>query len=399
MKKLKIFRYYLVAISNILFGTPIFLILLLVNLFKKIRFTRLYSSRIGHITYNVDNYIYHKKKNNNLELTIFICEKIISNKDIYSRWNKVDNILLTNHFLMKNLIGFLEKFISESKFIIPFNKLHYDFSLTSCSKPNLWIDNKNNIKIEKYFSSLGVKKPYICLHNRDSSYLNKKPGVRDNNYSDFRNFKFSSFSKSIKLIENKNIQSIRVGEIVEDESFHYSDSFISATGKDLSNKHIIDLINNSEFLVSAASGIAQVSRVIRKPQLLINFTPFMINESFHAHSAKSILVPKKIQDLNSNRLLSLKEISDLPYDIHNMRHFFEDRNLIIIDNTEDEILDAIKEMILHVRDLWVDDEQQSELQSKFWKSFENFEHYNELRYKLQSKISSSFLKNNPSLVE
>ena len=389
----------LVFQSNIIFGTPLLIILLLASIFIKVRISRLYSSRIGHITYNVDNYITQKKNNSDYEYTIFVCENYIANQDIFKRWNKLNNILLTKNFFIKNLIGILEKGFKNSKFIIPFNELHYDFSLTSCSKINLWINKKQDTEENKYFYQLGIKKPYICIHNRDSAYLSNSKEINESNYHDYRDFKFSDYSRSIKMLTKKNIQSVRIGELVKDEVFYNDDNFFSATGKDLSNKHVLGLVNNSEFLVSSTSGIAQISRIIRKPQLLINFTPFMINESFHAHSANSIIVPKKIINLKTNKLLSMQQISQLPYNIHKMENFFYDRKLQIIDNTQEEISDAISEMLLHIKNFWQDNEKQSMLQNKFWKSFENYKYYNELRYVLKSKISSTFLERNPSLVD
>jgi len=56
-------------------------------------------------------------------------------------------------------------------------------------------------------------------------------------------------------------------------------------------------------------------------------------------------------------------------------------------------------MLLHIKNSWQDNEKQSMLQNKFWKSFENYKYYNELRYVLKSKISSTFLESNPSLVD
>ena len=57
------------------------------------------------------------------------------------------------------------------------------------------------------------------------------------------------------------------------------------------------------------------------------------------------------------------------------------------------------EMQLHIKNLWQDDKIQSELQSRFWESFKKNKNYDELRYKLKTKVSSTFLKNNPDLVD
>ena len=404
-KRIKYIRYYIVFVSNFLFGMPIFIILLLINIFMKIRIGRLYSNRIGHLTLNVDNYIGLKKNKESYEYSIFVCENFIANKDIFRRWNKLDDILLTRNFLMKNLIGFLEKFFLHSKFIIPPNELldDYNFSLTSCSEINLWVDKKKDTKIKSYFNQIGIKEPYICLHNRDSAYLRNTKELNDPNYDiinpNFRDFEFSDYLKSIKMLSQNKTNIVRVGEAVADE-FHIDDKyFFSATGKHLSSEHIIDLVYNSEFLVTGNSGFAHISRVIRKPMLLINFTPFQMHVTFHVHPANSIIIPKKVLNLENNKLLTLKEVSELPYYIHGGKDFFRERNLKVINNTQEEISEAIMEMQLHIKNLWQDDKIQSELQSRFWESFKKNKNYDKFRYKLKTKVSSTFLKNNPDLVD
>lgn len=404
-KRIKYIRYYIVFVSNFLFGMPIFIILLLINIFMKIRIGRLYSNRIGHLTLNVDNYIGLKKNKESYEYSIFVCENFIANKDIFRRWNKLDDILLTRNFLMKNLIGFLEKFFLHSKFIIPPNELldDYNFSLTSCSEMNLWVDKKKDTKIKSYFNQIGIKEPYICLHNRDSAYLRNTKELNDPNYDiinpNFRDFEFSDYLKSIKMLSQNKTNIVRVGEAVADE-FHIDDKyFFSATGKHLSSEHIIDLVYNSEFLVTGNSGFAHISRVIRKPMLLINFTPFQMHVTFHVHPANSIIIPKKVLNLENNKLLTLKEVSELPYYIHGGKDFFRERNLKVINNTQEEISEAIMEMQLHIKNLWQDDKIQSELQSRFWESFKKNKNYDKFRYKLKTKVSSTFLKNNPDLVD
>ena len=57
------------------------------------------------------------------------------------------------------------------------------------------------------------------------------------------------------------------------------------------------------------------------------------------------------------------------------------------------------EMQIKKKNLWQDDKIQSELQSRFWESFKKNKNYDEFRYKLKTKVSSTFLKNNPDLVD
>ena len=58
----------------------------------------------------------------------------------------------------------------------------------------------------------------------------------------------------------------------------------------------------------------------------------------------SIYVPKKIFNNKEKRYLKISECFNLNYDIHYEGKFIEDKNLKIIDNTEEEIFLSAQEM-------------------------------------------------------
>ena len=103
--------------------------------------------------------------------------------------------------------------------------------------------------------------------------------------------------------------------------------------------------------------------MLRKPQLFVNYIPFMIND-FSAWAANSFYITKKIFDHKKNRYLNLKEISALKYNIH-QEDFFENQNLQVIDNTDIEIYKAISEMYDRCQNTWIDSEEQNNLQNQF----------------------------------
>ena len=206
-------KLFLVKVSNIFFGLPIYLLFNLVSPIITIRIGRLYSSRIGHLNYNIDNYLYKKKNLKIKEFSIFVCEKYISNYEVYKKWNEIDRLLLTKNFFYKNLIGFVEKFIKDSKMLILFRETHHH-TFASSSDQNMIVSNLDMKKGMEYLSNAGIKKPYICFHNRDSSYLSKthKDGgdgndheFRDSNFDDFKEHVFHStvHKKIIEMNDNK----------------------------------------------------------------------------------------------------------------------------------------------------------------------------------------------------
>ena len=108
-------------------------------------------------------------------------------------------------------------------------------------------------------------------------------------------FDFTQYNFAINQMKKKNLTSVRIGEIKDDTSITSNSSYIDATGERNSNHNLLQLVYGSEFIVTITSGIAEVSRMLRKPQLFVNYIPFMIND-FSAWAANSFYITKKIFD-------------------------------------------------------------------------------------------------------
>ena len=57
----------------------------ILNIFLNIRYGMLYSSRVGHLCYNIDGYLSSRKKD---EIAIFGHQKRIANLVIFNLWKK-----------------------------------------------------------------------------------------------------------------------------------------------------------------------------------------------------------------------------------------------------------------------------------------------------------------------
>ena len=71
---------YFLALS---IGFVVILLSSIINIFLKIRFGIIYTSRIGHLCYNVEVYL---NSRNNDEFTFFGTQKRIANKLILENW-------------------------------------------------------------------------------------------------------------------------------------------------------------------------------------------------------------------------------------------------------------------------------------------------------------------------
>ena len=120
-------------------------------------------------------------------------------------------------------------------------------------------------------------------------------------------------------------------------------------------------------------------------------------------SKKFFILPRNLFSINLNRNLKLKEIltSDIGY-VYNSK-IFDDNNIIPYESTKEEILEAVKEMLYHLKNDFNDVLKGKSKQEKYWKIFSSLvderkkdtDNPTYLHGIIKSKISNSFLENNP----
>lgn len=379
---------------SLLIGGGVVLVCYALTPFIKIRFGHLYTSRIGHLSYNMDNYLAARRARGSKEWGVFRTDKRISNKTIYSFWRQQERIIFTDFAGAPH--WFLQTLIPNSHLLISWrNELHPEVSTVSATPANIILSKFDESKGERLLDTLGVTRPYICLHNRDSAYLEHYGS--DGNNHDFRDFDFQDFEVGIQKITESGAMAVRLGEKIKLEFGNSNPKFKSITGSKRSDFADIYLLANCLFFVGGCTGFSHVSRVLRRPQLLIDYIPFRLPE-LSAWAADSLIVPKKLFKIGEKRYLKLSEMARLPYDIHYKGDFFCDLGLLVENNSPEEIADAIVEMQARLTGKWSDSAVQQQLQNRFWDSISREKHSNTIRNSSRITLSSTFLERNQHLI-
>jgi len=377
---------YLIALVIGFFVVSIsFLLNILFSL--NLRFGVVYSGRVGHLCVNVDSYLSLRKEN---EIAIFGFEKNIANKEIFNLWLSQKNIYFSKFGTYGYL--FLKKFANKSKMYISWDEYNPKNVNPFISKKNIVLTKNFLKKGKKILLKYRINKPYICLHNRDEKYLNLRGG--DGNDHLYRNHDFEKYNSSINFLLKKNYCVVRVGRNVEKNFIKKNKNFISMIDDRSNDFNDLFLISQSKFLVSQTSGVANISALFRKKQLLINVMPFNLRE-FVEFPAGSLFIPKKLYNLKKKRLLKLHEICSLKYSLHK-KNFFKKRGLKVIQNTEKEIKHAIEEMLKLSNNKKIN--YNNKLQEKFWNSMTDKHGVKIIRQDSKINICNSFLKLNKKLI-
>ena len=113
--------------------------------------------------------------------------------------------------------------------------------------------------------------------------------------------------------------------------------------------------------------------------------------------------------IKKKRLLTFKEFIDLEFKTNflnkhknnfSLNKTLQELDIKMIDNTPEEITDVVMEMDARLNEIWKIDNEEEDLQDKFWSSFKHkLSLYEHGFIKSQTfRIGSSFLKKNQSLL-
>ena len=214
--------------------TPIYILITVFILIFKIKIYVIDSTRIGHLSLSIELFLRKNKKKNIKGFFVFI--KPISNKYLFNLYlNLIKKRGLKKFFLNHNFLN-NANYISKKIFKINFLKVikykpHPDVEYIMKTKPIL------NIKKDKTINqiyNLPTNAKWVCIHNRDSKYLNEHLNG-DYNYHDYRNFSVKDMISASEFLANKGFYVIRVGSKTKEKL-------------NSKNKKIIDYANTQKEL-------------------------------------------------------------------------------------------------------------------------------------------------------
>lgn len=409
---MKFFFKFIVFYFKFLLASIILFFLKIIKPFFLIKFIIIRSTQIGHLILELDYILYNKiYKNDKKTLYIFCITEPVANNFIYKKYKK--------HFLMSKNCLYIYNFLFPA--IKKLSKIKYEFFDNARFNPLMDIgyhclktNNYNKIlvqsiselkkekKILKHFNLKNEN--FVCFNVRDNYYYNNNDII--NKYSlekkilnydifNFRNSKIENMYKSIDFLIKKNYKVVRIGKGSEKKLDIKNENFIDYTFNDLNNdENDIFLLKNCKFFIGTRSGITLIPLLYNKPILWINSTWEGVQFN---NNVNDIILPKKLWSINEKRFLNFYEMRQLGAPFNNSGESYKINNIEVIENDEEEIYNAVNEMILKLKNEWKDDLETQELKNKYLKLlWRDFDDKNILcNYPL---ISSTFIKKNKFLL-
>lgn len=220
--------------------------------------------------------------------------------------------------------------------------------------PEKWIEAKNQV-LECHGILRG--QPYVCIHARESAY---SPTDEYVHYK--RNINISSYNLAVEHLISCGYAVIRMG-----------DTKMTPLGQELSE--VFDYARSSEqspwldlaisaecsFFLGSASGAYTMANVFCRPVVCVGMSlPFNFSPSGYS---SDIGIPKLFREKSSGQLLSIKDIFGLGLSETRYAEDIDRKGYELVENTSEEILDVVKEMVDRLNGNWVESAEDNQLQS------------------------------------
>lgn len=387
-------------ISLLTLSLPIVLLLFLVKKWKNIKFFRIDCSRIGHQSGFIFGYLFYKKNFNqsNKQSDIIFLSKKTCNKFIDIIAKRKINARKYNFIL--NYIERSLKWWNCSNHILSHDELHaagrnigYQYRGVLISK----IFNNSELEQgKKILKNLKIEneKDWICIHNRDDSYLKKTYKNQNWDYHSHRDFNINSMAPAIKHFIEKGYYVVRMGSEAKEQLKIKNEKLIDYSfSKFKSDFADVFLLANCKFYFGSNSGVQLIPYCFGKPDYTINFIPTLISDLFNYY--KLPFITKHLYDTELQRNLSLREMFEKKLNNKSRADDFLKSNIKLISNTEEEIKEFASEVVSNLKNEINDEDKY--LQKEFWNIF--FKHCPQNNLGTTNpKIGASFLRKNKYLL-
>ena len=248
-------------------------------------------------------------------------------------------------------------------------------NILKAKDPTILLKQKEISKGYELLEKINVPRDsnFVCIQNRDSIYLN----TQDKKYMQlanwdwsYHNYRDSNINNYVLAAENlaseetfaifTGLGKINSNKILSKKVIEYKQTKISCDFMD------IFLASQCKFYVCSNSGIAAVPTIFRKPIVYVNFPSIRI---IYLHNLNAITIIKKFYSKSEKRLLNFKEVIKIENEVCNFgtekfRKNFSD--IDILENTPEEIDDAVQEMQKRLDGTWKVKPEDKELQERFW---------------------------------
>ncbi|MDP1574227.1 MAG: TIGR04372 family glycosyltransferase [Coxiellaceae bacterium] len=422
--KRKGFFIFLAQLAQFFLAVPTSMMIILIYPFFKIRLIKLYTSRIGQYGSNthlmlcalISNDFPEEKKC--LHLYYSYDDVPISNVFFHKMWKRA--IPIVPFGALSSCVDRILILVFKKKYKTPFKSMfesslgghdHWDYFLKYDKKQFINFSKKEKNKGEELLNKIGIPSgmPFVCLLVRDEKYLKTRmPNSDDWQYNRYRDASIENYIPAIEFLTRSGFYVVRMGKEVGSALNLNNTKFIDYANHNLRSDFMdVFLSANCYFFVSTSCGIDCIPQIFYRPLITTN----SIICDTRSYENWFFTIPKNVICKKTNKLVSYKEIyCDYQHFFLSGKYAGQDSRRIMfsewkkkgfefIENTPDEILGVVKEMVAFMNNSFVQTLEMKEKQRLFWRNFPAPLALNKSSYEnIKMKISPSFLKKHANLM-
>ncbi|CCO23445.1 TIGR04372 family glycosyltransferase [Maridesulfovibrio hydrothermalis] len=246
---------------------------------------------------------------------------------------------------------------------------------------------------EDFLQGVGIgNSPFVCVHSRDSAYLNSAfPGINWD-YHNYRDCDINSFVPAMEALTDKGYFVLRMGAVVGDSFQSANPRIIDYSTLYRSDFLDIFLSSRCSFFLGTDSGLFNVAMLFRKKTIVTNYS--QVNNVIYMPSFVTVL-PKKIWSYERGCCLKYSEVLQRKIGNFVRTDEFEELKLTTICNSPEDIVDVALEVAESCERSEGESNFDPSIQNQFWSLYEDYD----AQYKLYPRISSNFVIKNHELFE
>lgn len=370
-----------------------------VGQYKQVRIRRLWSERIGEYicryindeTEAVDNdgtlyvYILSDYENDNKRLTEIMSRESEKNVIFANKEDRWSWLYLCLHDKRINL--------EERNIWCP--KDTWEEVDVNFAKKHLKLSEQELVEGDAKSAKMGLTQPFVCVSNRDAAYITMLGGV-DNTA---RNACTKNSLKAYTYLVKRGITCVRMGRVVCDRlelrgCIDYANEYYD---------ELLDLYLSSrcKFFISAASGVMQYAISVGTPIVYTNDVDLLIGGlGGTPQSEENIIIFKHFYKKAEDRYLSIREMMDVLDKYRDSGRSLYKEGIELIENSPDEIYEAVKEMNERLDSVWIETPEDQELQYQYRRIVDQWhaEHGTARHNAFRGRVGANYLRNNRYLL-
>lgn len=248
---------------------------------------------------------------------------------------------------------------------------------------------------QKALRLMGVPEgaPYVCIHNRDSMYLDSKGLGVDWSYHDFRDNSIHTFYLAVEELLKAGYYVVRMGQTVKEPMRMTHPKLIDYALSGMRSDFLDIYIGaRCKCFVLSQCGMSAVPEVMRGPIVFVHAVPLGISQSF---TPNCISIYKKYRSLKDGSIASFKEV--MGSGLGNVLSGLEIRKAgyEVIENTPEEVREVVLEMEQRLRGQWLAEPGDEELQRRFWELYRG----NPMHNVMVSRAGAAYLRANRKMLD